>query len=60
MMEKGIKGGIGYSIYQHAKVNNKCMKNYDKNKELTCIHCLDVNNFCGWAMSLKLQVNNFE
>ena len=60
MMEKGIKGGICYSIYQHAKANNKCMKNYDKNKELTYIHYLDVNNFYGWAMSLKLQVNNFE
>ena len=30
MVEKSIRGGICNSIYQHAKTNNKCMKNYDK------------------------------
>ena len=33
MVEEGIRGGICHSIYQYAKCNNKCMKDYDKNKE---------------------------
>ena len=33
MVEKGIRGGICHSIYRYAKVNNKHMKDYDKNKE---------------------------
>ena len=32
-VEKGLKGGICHDIYRYAKVNNKCMKDYDKNKE---------------------------
>ena len=35
MVVKGIKGGICHSIYRYAKDNNKCMKYYDKNKELS-------------------------
>ena len=35
MVEKGIKGGICYSIYQYAKLNNKYIKYYSKNKELS-------------------------
>ena len=33
MVEKGIRVGIFYVIYQYAKTNNKCMKYYDKNNE---------------------------
>ena len=33
MIEKGIRGGICQATYRHAKANNKCMKNYDKNNE---------------------------
>ena len=33
MVENGITGGICHSIYQYAKVNNKNMKDSDKNKE---------------------------
>ena len=33
LVEKGIRGGICHSIYQYARVNNKYMKHYDKNKE---------------------------
>ena len=38
MVEKGIRGGICHSIYRYAKVNNKYMKDYDKNKESLYIH----------------------
>ena len=33
MVEKGIRGGICHSIYQHGKANHKYMKDYDRNKE---------------------------
>ena len=60
MVEKGIRGGICHSIYQYAKANNKYMKDYDKNKELSYLQYWDVNNLYGWEMSKKLPVNKFE
>ena len=36
------------------------MKDYDKNRESSCLTYWDVNNLFGWAMSQKLPVNNFE
>ena len=33
MVEKGIRGGIFHAIDRYEKVNNKYMKDYDKNKE---------------------------
>ena len=35
MIEKGIRGGRSHSIYRYAKANNKYIKDYDKNKELS-------------------------
>ena len=35
MVKKGIRGGICHSIYRYAKASNKCMKDYDKNKEFS-------------------------
>ena len=35
MVEKGIRGGICCAIHQYGKVNNKYIKDYDKNKELS-------------------------
>ena len=60
MVEKGIRGGIYHSIYQYAKANNKHMKDYDENKELSYLEYWDVNNLYCWSMSQKLPVNNFE
>ena len=60
MVEKGIRGGICHSIYRYAKANDKYMKDYDKNKESSYLQYWDVNNVCGWAISQKLPVNNFE
>ena len=60
MVEKFTRRGICHSIYRYAKANNKYMKNYDKNKELSYLQYWDVNNLYGWAMSQKLPVNNFD
>ena len=35
MVEKSITGGICHSLYRYVKANNKFMKDYDKNKELS-------------------------
>ena len=58
MVEKGIRGRMFDSIYQYAQANNKCMKDYDKNKESSYLQYWNVNNLYGWAMSQKLPVNN--
>ena len=60
MVEKGIRGGICYSIYRYRKANNKYMKDYDKNKGSPHIQYWDVNNLYRWAMSQKLPVNTFD
>ena len=58
MVDKGIRGGICHSINIYAKANNKYMKDYDKNKELSYFKYWNVNHLYGWAMSQKLPVNN--
>ena len=60
MYENGIRGGICNAVYRYAKVNNKYMKNYNKNIKSSYLVYLDANNFYGWAMSQKLPVNEFE
>ena len=60
MVEKGIRRRICCSIYQCSKANNKYIKGYDKNKELSYFQYWDVNNLYVWAMSQKFPVNNFE
>ena len=60
MVEKGIRGGIYHSIYEYAKVNNKYMKDYNKNKKSSYLKFWDANNLYGWTMSQKLPVNDSE
>ena len=60
IVEKEIREGICHATQQHAEGNNKYMKDYDKNKESFYLKFWDVNSFYGWAMLLKLLVNNFE
>ena len=43
MVENGITRGIYHSVYQHAKANKICMKDYDKNIELSYPQYWDVN-----------------
>ena len=58
IVEKGIRGGIYHCIYQYAKANNKYMKYYEENKELSYLKYWDANNLYAWAMLQKLPVNN--
>ena len=60
MIEKGIKDGICHGIYRYAKANNKYMKNYNRNIELSCLMYLDANNLYGWAMFQKLPADGFK
>ena len=55
-----ITGGKCHFFYRYEKVNKKYMKDYDKNKELSYLQYWDVNDLHGWAVLLKLPVNNFE
>ena len=41
-------------FYLHVEVNNKYMKDYDKNKESSYFKYWDVNNLYVWGMSQKL------
>ena len=45
------KDGTCHSFYQYAKADNKYMKDYDENKELSYIQYLDINDLDGWTMS---------
>ena len=47
MVEKGIRWGTCHFIYRYAKVNNKYIKDYDKNKESSYIQYWHVNNLYG-------------
>ena len=44
VVENGIRGGIRQATHRYAKVNNKCMNNYDKNIESSYLEFLDANN----------------
>ena len=59
MVGKVIRG-ICHSINQYAKANNKYMKDYDKNEELSYLKNRDIDNLYDWAMSQKLPVNGFK
>ena len=57
MFEKGLRGGIYHSFNRYAKVNNKYMKDYDKNKGSSNLKYWYVNDLFSWEMSQKFAVN---
>ena len=58
--EEGISDGICNKVHSYAEVNDKYMKNYDKNKEPSFLMYADANNLYGWAMSKKLPLDGFK
>ena len=44
IVEKGNRDGICHSIHNHAKANNKYLKNYNKDMESSYLEYLDANN----------------
>ena len=51
MVEKEIGGIICHSINRYTTTNNKYIKNYQKNKELSYFKYWNVNNLFDWTMS---------
>ena len=60
MVEKGIRGGMCHFIYWYTEIDNKYIKDYDKNTESPYLQYWDVGNLYGWEISQKLPVNNLE
>ena len=60
MVEKGIRRGICHAILRYAKVNNKYMKDFNKDEEESFLQYDDANNLYGFAMSEPLPVNGFD
>ena len=58
--KNGIRVGICQAIHRYAVVNNKYMKNYDKNIKSSYLTYLDANNLYRWAISQKPPVIGFE
>ena len=58
-IEKGMPGGASYIANRYGKVNNKYMKNYDKNTQSKYIFYLDADNLNLWAMTQYLPTGNF-
>ena len=58
--KNGIRVGICQVIHRYAVVNNKYMKNYDKNIKSSYLTYLDANNLYRWAISQKNPVIGFE
>ena len=57
MVEKNIRDRICHAIYQYMKVNNKYMKNCDRNKE-SYLKYWAIKNLYGWAILQKLPLKN--
>ena len=60
IVKKGIRDGIFHNVHRHAKVNNKCMKIFDKNKASLHLEYQDANSLYGWVMSQKFSVYGFK
>ena len=60
-LEQGIRARI-YMIFMEMPrlIYERCMKDYDTNKEPSNLIYWHVNNFYGWEMSQRLPVGGFE
>ena len=47
MVNEGIRGGICHAIHRYEKANNKYMKSYNKNTELSYLMYLDASHLYG-------------
>ena len=59
VVEKGIRGGICYSVYRYINESNKYI-DYDKNKEPSYLKYWGVNNLYNCTISQRLPVNEFK
>jgi len=46
-IEKGLRGGISYIAHRHGKANNKYMRDYNPEEEVSYLMYLDANNLYG-------------
>ena len=60
MIESGMHGGVCHVICSYAEANNKCMDNYDENKESSFLPYFDANNLYGCPMTGNLPVGGFK
>ena len=61
MVKNRIRGGgMSHAIHRYAKENNKYMKNYNRNMELSYLIYLYATNLYGWARFQKLPENGFK
>ena len=58
--ERGIRCVVCHAIHQHAKLNNKCMKDYGANNESSCFMYWYVNSLYGEEMQQNLPIDCFE
>ena len=56
---KKNRSRICHATHRYENANNKCMKDYDKNKELSCNKYLDVTNLYGLVIPKALPVDGF-
>ena len=49
-----IRERLCHTIHRYVKANGKCMEDYDKDKDLSCLKYQDVNKRHGWEMSQKV------
>ena len=57
IVEKGIRGGIFHVVHRYIKANNKCMKDYDKNKNHHIFWIqMQITHMDGQCVKICLQV----
>ena len=60
MVEKGVRDEIYHAVHRYVIVNNKYMKDCDKNKELSYLKYQDISTLQECGMSQKLPLKAFE